>query len=210
MKFSPAKFNKLLNGLAQSFLMKKGYACPCTTSSSGQPEVACPVCSGKGRFWSSDIQGLAGVVSREQMKKQVDLGLMDAGDIMLSIPSDSPLYAIGLYDRVATVNKTEPFSQNFVYNVNDKLKFFPTQIDRVVWRDATTKAIVDGTIPTINADGTLTWTGTAPPARATYSLTGRRYLEYFVYQDIPVDRPIHAGYTLPRRVILRRFDLFGN
>jgi len=40
-------------------------------------------------------------------------------------------------------------------------------------------------------------------------LTGRRRQEYFVYAEMPFDRPIHYGLTLPRRVVIRRFDLYG-
>ena len=33
--------------------------------------------------------------------------------------------------------------------------------------------------------------------------------EYYCFQEIPIDRPEHSGAALPRRVALRRFDLFG-
>ncbi|MCK7579808.1 MAG: hypothetical protein MZV65_31715 [Chromatiales bacterium] len=43
----------------------------------------------------------------------------------------------------------------------------------------------------------------------TYTLAGRAYPEYFCYGDFPQDRAHHHGEPLPRKVVLRKFDLFG-
>jgi hypothetical protein len=209
MRLSAAKFNGLLHGVGQAFLWRRGYACPCITPGSGQPKVSCAHCHGKGRFWAATAtDGVAGVGSRDALKKQADFGIWDAGDMLLSIPSDSSLYAMGQYDRLLSVNKTEPFSMNLVYGVNDVLRFAPVSIERVTWLDGGNN-LVDGDIPTISADGTLVWGASSPPAKTTYSLTGRRHPEYFVYHELPTDRPHHQGEPLPRRVVVRVFDLFG-
>ncbi|WP_103972895.1 hypothetical protein [Methylovulum psychrotolerans] len=44
---------------------------------------------------------------------------------------------------------------------------------------------------------------------STDTLTGRRYPEYYCYQDQPVDRPHQFGASLPRRVALKRYGLLG-
>ncbi|MGR9108258.1 MAG: hypothetical protein ACU843_15160 [Gammaproteobacteria bacterium] len=142
------------------------------------------------------------------MKKFMDLGMFDDGDTMVTIPSDSPMYEIGEFDRVDTVSRTEPFSVNIVTGLATSLRFKPESIDRVTWLDSN-DALVVGDIPTINKDGSLTWVGSTPPQNTTYSVTGRRFPAYFCYMDLPLDRPYHFGKQLPRRVVLRRFDLFG-
>lgn len=209
MRLSPEKFNALLGEMGQSFIWSKAYACPCINPNSGQPKTNCLVCHGIGRFWDSPITGTAGVVGRDVMKKMSGFGLWDAGDIMLSIPSDSPLYALGMYDKVAALNRTEPFSMNFVAGINDILRFRPQSIDRVTWLDSS-QNLIEGTIPEINADGTLLWEGVQPPSKATYSMTGRRYPDYFCYDELPLDRAHFHGDPLPRRVVVRRFELYGN
>jgi hypothetical protein len=57
--------------------------------------------------------------------------------------------------------------------------------------------------------GTLTWGADVPPDGAQIALTGRKRPEYFCLQEFPQDRAHHHGRDLPRRVVLRRFDLFG-
>lgn len=210
MRFSPQNFNNLLNKRAQRFLFSKGYACPCLNPNSGQALYNCAHCSGKGRVWGVAVGGSAAVVGRDVVKKRVDFGTWDAGDIMLSIPSDSPIYAMGQFDRLVAVDRSEPFSINFVAGVNEVMRFIPVSIDRVFWLDSVTNNFVEGDIPIINADGTLTWGTICPPAKTTYSLTGRRRPEYYCYNENPLDRPHQQGSALPRVVSARRFDLFGN
>ncbi|MBE0437615.1 MAG: hypothetical protein IBX56_17655, partial [Methylomicrobium sp.] len=89
-----------------------------------------------------------------------------------------------------------------------KLRFNVLSIDRVFWR-APDKTIIEGRPPSVDEDGVLTWGSLRPPAQATYSITGRRVPEYFVYIDLPLDRPMHHGEPLPRRIVCRRFDLYG-
>lgn len=207
-QLNPAAFNSLLSHLGQQFAWRKAFACPCVSPHSGQPNSHCLQCSGRGRYWSEAVDGMAGVVGREQTKRQAVFGLWDSGDVLLSIPADSPLYAIGYYDRVTALNRTEPFSLNLVHGVNATLRFVPTQIDSVVWLDAEQQR-VEGEIPLVTVSGELDWGDNPPPSKVTFALTGRRQPEYFCYQDLPLDRPHHAGATLPRRVQLRRFELWG-
>jgi hypothetical protein len=84
-------------------------------------------------------------------------------------------------------------------------------IDRITWLDEEGD-LVDGTLPRSWANGVLTWPPLAaktPPAGVTVAITGRRHPEYFCWLTLTLDRPHHSGAPLPRRVVLRRFDLFG-
>ena len=137
-----------------------------------------------------------------------EFGFWDDGDVMVSIPSDSPLYEIKGYDRVTMINRTEPFSMSVITGVNDSFKFHVTQVDSVQWINSG-GTLENGFLPNI-IDGALSWDiGTAPNDGGQYTLSGRRHPEYFCYQDQPLDRPHQFGEPLPRRIVLKRFDTFG-
>ena len=207
MRLSPASFNRLLNHLGQSFSWRKGYACPCVDMHSGAASLSCTQCLGKGRIWGSANAGSAGIVSREKMRNYAAFGVWDSDDIMLSIPSDSPLYAMGQYDRVAALDRSEPFSLNIIKGFNDVLNFHVLSLDRAIWFSG--GDIIEGAIPFVSENGIISWpNGVVPGSGVTFSLTGRRMPEYFCYLEIPTDRPMHHGEPLPRRVVLRRFELF--
>lgn len=208
MQLQASAFNRMLNGVGQAFHWRRGYACPCVTRSSGQPKPNCSHCSGKGRTWGEGQDGTAGVISQSKLRNYSALGIWDKDDMMLSIPSDSPLYAIGEFDRVMALHRSEPFSINLVRGLSDTLRLPVVSVERCYWLDAN-DAVREASLPTVAANGTISWAGAAPPAGTTYSLTGRRRPEYFCYLEIPTDRPMHHGEPLPRRVVLRRFDLFG-
>ena len=209
MRLSPSAFNVHLNHMGQVFGWRKAFACPCVNPNSGAAKPNCIHCAGKGRLWMEAVEGVSGITGRSAMKNFAQFGVWDAGDIMLTIQSNSPLYAMGQYDRVMAKNRSEPFSIPFVRGHNDILRFPVLSIDRVFWIDAQDKIVDADPLPTIGNTGIFTWGAIAPPMGATYSVTGRRVPEYFCYQELPFDRPHHGGSALPRRVVLRRFDLYG-
>ncbi len=202
------EFNALLNEVGQEFWWRKAVACPCVDPYSGQPKQDCIYCSGKAHIWGDPACSKAGIISQSQVKKLVPFGLMDTGDIMVSIPSDSPMYDIGSFDRAQMRNRTEPFTMAIVQGVNSTLRFTPTSIDSVHWIDTVTGDFITGTIPEISGN-LLVWSGTTPPEGQQFTLTGRRYPEYYCYQEQPLDRPHQFGEPLPRRVVLKRFDVAG-
>lgn len=207
MKLSPESFNKFLGFVGQTFSWRKSYICPCVTAATNAPVPSCPHCLGKGFLWTSAVEGVAGVPSQKVQREFAKLGQWESGDMLLTVGSDSPLYAIGERDRVTMLDGDDPFSINLRYGYNDKLPWQVKTITRVIWISGVD--LVEGGIPTQQTDGTLLFTTGAPPAGSAYSVTGTKYSEYFVFQDFPSDRNHHFGATLPKRVQLRRFDLFG-
>jgi len=208
MLLNSAKFNGLFSAVGQNISWRRSYACPCVNPRSGQADTQCATCNGRGRLWLAPVASHAVVGNRDALRKITDYGQLDTGDMLLSLPSDQAVYDCGEYDRITMKDKSEPFSLNLISGLNDKLNFTASQIDRVFWLDAT-KTIVDGSIPTENADGSLTFATNAPPNGLTYSVSGRRFPEYYCYLAVPVDRAHQFGEKLPRRIVLRRFDLFG-
>ena len=209
MELDPDAFNALLDHLGEDWQWRKSWSCACLNPNSGSPLVNCPRCAGKGRFWDPPVTGTAGVASSNIQQQWAKLGNWDQGDIVVSIPENSPLYDIGLYDRALLPTSTEPFSRTLRRGApNDRLLATPAEITRVFWYDGDNN-LVEGGIPTVAANGVLTWASGAPPDGVAYSISGTRYLEYFCFGPMSADRMKHHGNRLPRRIVLKRFDLFG-
>jgi hypothetical protein len=160
-------------------------------------------------------------------------GRWEQGDVCLTLPSDSALYAMGEFDRVLMLNSSSPFSQT-VANNTVRLNFTGV-VERVFWIE--NGAVVEGAIPTINDVGLLTWptdlnahaiavdgigygpnqmamdgiipTALQPPNGRQFSISGRKIPEYFCFTELSQDRAHHHGAALPRKIVLRRFDLYG-
>jgi hypothetical protein len=92
--------------------------------------------------------------------------------------------------------------------LNDRLHGRVVSVERVFWVSPDGESNVEGGIPVVAADGSLSWTSGAPPAGVTYTISGVRNDELFVFNDLPGDRNIGAR-NLPRRAPVRKFDLFG-
>lgn len=207
MQLDPAAFNAFLNGIGQNFTWRKSYACPCVNPATASPRLDCPHCAGKGVLWAAPVSGVAAVPSQSVQREYAKIGNWEQGDMILSIPGDSPLYAIGERDRVVQLNGHDPFSINLRRGTNDRLPWKARSIDRVFWIAGAD--LVDGGQASQQSDGTLTFSGAAPPSGSTYSVSGTKFSEFFVYRDYPTDRGHHFGKKLPVKVQLRRFDLFG-
>lgn len=208
-RLQPKKFNAWLNNIGQVFAWQHSAACPCYQEHSGAPDPNCGLCGGRGRIWDAAVEGKSGIAGQKIQRQWAEFGQWEAGDVVLTIPSDSPLYAMGEFDRAVMVNSSQPFSVNRRRGQHDKLTFPVVQIDRVFWKSPDDE-IVEGGIPVVAADGSLSWPeGGEPPAGMQFSITGRRRPEYFCFGEFPQDRAHHSGADLPRRVVLRRWDLFG-
>jgi hypothetical protein len=209
MAFSVLRFNGLLANTGQNVQWRRATLCPCRNPQSGAARQSCPVCTGKGVIWDAPVSAWTGFAGAKVMKEWMASGAWQQGDVVLSIPSNSPLYVMGLNDRVVLTATTVPFNAVLTHTGAEKLLYSVVSVDEVGWLASTTAtAMTAGGIPTQNADGTLTWASGAPPAGQQYTIRGRANPQYFALQDMPADRPQY-GQALPRRAPLRLFDLFG-
>lgn len=212
MELNPSAFNDLLNGLGESFQWRRAYACPCLDPLSGSAKQSCPLCNGKGRVWeATHTDATAGVASSNSQMQWAKMGQAEAGDLVLSIPEDSPLYEVGPFDRVTAMTSTDKFSMSFVRGTPQERIFGPVKVfTRVFWLSGGS-TIVEGGLPVQSlADGTLSWpNGGEPPAGTAYSVSGDRFVEYFCFGSYSSDRMKHHGARLPRKMVMRFFDLYG-
>ncbi|QNJ57320.1 hypothetical protein Dolphis_13 [Pseudomonas phage Dolphis] len=211
MRFNPNRFDRHLANMGQDIKWRPSFACSCFNLSSGAPDPKCKLCVGKGRIWEVTKDTVCGVCKQDTQAEWADSGLWESGDLVVTIPQSSPMWDAGQFDRVTMMNATDRFSQPLQRGApTERLLFVPKSIDRVFWRHPQTQAMVTGGIPVVDASGNLTWpNGGEPPMGMTYSLSGWRHSEYFVFGNFPSNRNMHQGMRLPKRVVLRRWDLFG-
>ena len=215
MQFSPQAFNQFLgpNGnIGQQYAWYQSFACPCVDPHSGQSNPACPLCLGKGRQYSAPVRGVAGIAGQRAQREWAQFGVYESGDLVITIPSASPVYAMGQFDRVTALNTQQVFS--LVLTSGDTLlemiRTVVQSITRVFWLTADGKAVVEGGIPVVNADGTLLWpNGGQPPEGVQYTITGVKLLDYYCFGMFPTNRNFQQGLALPRKVVLRDYDLFN-
>ena len=212
MRFNAAAFDRFLDGIGQRFDWRRSYACACVNPASGNPDPKHALCAGKGRIWNEPVRTVIGVAGQKVQIEWAQMGMWEAGDMVLSIPQSSQLWdSGGNYDRLVNMDATDVFSQPLQRGApTERLLFKPLTITRCLWLHPTTRALVEGGIPVVDASGQLSWpNGGEPPPGASYSLTGTKYLEYYIWGQMPSNRNQHSGMRLPKRVVARKFDLFG-
>lgn len=211
MQLSPAKFNAWLNKIGQDMYWRPAVACPCINPGSGAARTDCPLCHGKKYQWGAEQPARCGFQNQTQKQTIAQFGVWAPGDATLTIGSDSPMYASGPFDRFRCKNATSPFTMIRVKGDQDFLLGSVVNISRVFWLNAAGTAEIEGGIPTVDAEGNLSWPAgqAAPPDDTAYSVTGVKYDEYYAYPDIANDRNMQAGSSLPKKLLARRFDLFG-
>jgi len=210
MRLNPIAFNRFLDGIGQSFLWRRSDACPCYNPHSGAAKPGCPHCGGKGRIWHAPMPATAGVASANVQREWARSGLWENGDLVLAIPGNSPMWDMGQFDRVTMLNATDRFSITLTRGAPvESVRFKVVTVDRVFWIDPQTQAIVDGAAPAVSDDGELTWPNGGPPMGVGYTVTGTKYLDYYVFGQLPRNRNEHHGARLPKAAVLRKWDLLG-
>lgn len=205
---SNTRFNVMLNRMGQSVDWRRAHDCPCRDPSSGAAQYGHALCSGKGVLWDAAIEGVVAIAGQKVQHNWAKMSEYESGDQVLTIPSDSPVYGLGQFDRLTMRQSSTPFSIVLTHSGGEKVPYRIASLDRVFWLDQN-EEIVEGGVPTANGDGTLTWDSGEPPSAKQYTLTGRKRPEYFIYMELPQDRAHYGGQALPRRVVARKMDLFG-
>lgn len=204
MHLHRAAFNRLLNHLGQQVAWQRATACPCRAPRSHAAAPSCPVCHGLGYRWDDPVSCTLAVSGQKVTAEWAKFGLWQSGDQVVSLPSDSPAYDMGQFDRVTMAQSSIPFS--VVLAPGERLSLPVVTTTSASW-------IVDGdlvlTLSPPLVDGRPVCTDPAPPPGASITIRGRASPAYYALQDFPQDRAHQHGRALPRRVVLRRFDLFG-
>lgn len=214
MQLSPGRFNGFLSSIGQKVVWRRAQLCPCRDTYSDAARQGCPVCDGKGLFWGDPQPAYLGLSGAKAQQQWATFGAYQQGDVVVTLPSDTPIYDLADNDRVLFADSTVGFTQIFRRGVDDDpLPFAVKSIERVFWLDPDGEMTIDGDIPIADGDNRLRWasaTPIAPTAGQQYSMTGRKNTEYFVaLSSLVQDRAHHHGAKLPRTCVLRAWDLYG-
>lgn len=209
MRFSRQNFNRHLQNIGQQLTWRPAFVCSCIEAATGSPDPKCKLCLKRGWIYGAEKQTVAGVARQETQAQWAASGLWEEGDVVVTVPENSPMWDGGQYDRVMLLNATEKFSLPLKRgDVGDNLKLYAViSIERVFWKHPQTGALVEGGIPTWDENGALTWSEREPPIGVQYSITGTRNVEYYIFGNFPANRNEHSGMRLPKRVVLRRWDM---
>lgn len=205
-----SEFNEFLEFMGQDATWRRGYACPCRNPDSGAALPNCPACRGLGFSWSDAVATSVALTGARAQQRWEQFGLFMSGDLVVTLASDQPVYAMGESDRLLLVNSSEPFTE--IVQWGSSILGNVLSIDRCYRLDLSPGAgelEVELAVPVVGEDGTLSWASGGPVSGTQVSVSGRRNLEYFCLQEFPQDRAHHHGHSLPRRVVLRRWDLWG-
>jgi len=209
MRLNPAAFNAHLSHMGQRVLWQRATACPCVETHSGAAKPGCPLCHGKGQIYGAEVATVVGVASQKVVKAWAQFGMYESGDAILVIPSDSPMYDAGRFDKITMLNGSDRFSRVLVRGRNDRLFERALSVDRVFWLNTAGDAVVEGGIPAVAQDGSLTWAAGEPPAGTKYTIEGQRQPTYYVFDNMPSDRNEHQGALLPKNLVARRWDVMS-
>lgn len=202
--FDVDEFNEMIAEAGQRCEWMRSFACPCVNPASGAADKTCAFCQGFGHLWEDPVEAVVAKTGSNVTKRWAQFGMYEEGDAVFTIGSDSPAYAIGAFDRVRMLDQTEPFSFNVVPGVTRPMSQI-VSVEKVLQK-------VDGQLvslglPDVDQLGNLSWADGEP--QGTYSLSGRRLVEYFAWTSQPLDRPYENGEALPRRIVMKRFDLYS-
>ena len=205
MYLDPVAFNRFLADMGQTADWRRAQACPCRNARSGAARPDCPKCAGLGYWWDEPITCEVAFSGQKVQQQWANFGLWENGDQVVTLAADSPAYAMARMDRIVMRQSSVPFDT--ILKPGQALRWAQVQLARASWFVG--NKLVEVNNPRADADGQPILTDPAPPADAQIALSGRHAPEYFAFQDYPQDRAHHHGRALPRRVVLRKFDLFG-
>lgn len=208
MRLNPHSFNRFLAHIGQGVIWRRALDCPCRTSHSGAADPRCAVCGGVGQVWDAGMACELALSGQKVQREWAQLGMYERGDTAVTLQSDSPAYAMGEFDRITFRDSSVPFSTVLIRGREPPLRFTVATLERAVVRQG--DQLAELPLPVLDERGQLQWpAANGPPPGTQYTLAGRKQPEYFCYGEFPQDRAHHHGQPLPRRVVLRRFDLFG-
>lgn len=212
MQLAPASFNRLIGHLGQAALWRPSQLCPCRDPYSGAADPGCAACHGRGVFWRAPIRCKVGLTGLKVAREWRDFGMWEDGDVVLTLPSDSPVYAAAENDQIILTDSSVPWAETHTRGAPDeRWPAYLVKAEAIAVLEAGVPVAAGvPRLPPTETGGPPAWgDATRPAIGQQYSVRGRRRPIYYVFRQLPQDRAHHGGLTLPRRVSVRSFDLFG-
>lgn len=203
MKMVQERFENLLDEMGQTVAWYNALRCPCFDARSGEANMSCSNCSGKGITYAAPVSCNIAFSGMNIQKEWAGYGRFESGDIVITVGANSAAYAIGFNDKIVMTQSSIPFettgSVGTALNLSHVISVDPAQClisEQVVSRAVTW-------------NNGLVWTNGAPTSGTPFTITGRKNPVYFAYTDFPRDRHHYHGIDYPRNIVLRVYDVAG-
>jgi len=207
--FNVDLLNNGITRAGQPALWFQAFTCPCRKPETLGADPTCPVCDGRGSRWDAGVAVQIGFAT-PQATREFDLPTAWVnGDAMITLPTDSPAYHAGEYDRFVLTETTYRYSSILSRGTTDTLPYHRIACVERVWMIANGQPITLREYVDYRLDeNRLVWLTNAVPVGTQYAVQYRAMAEYFVFKDLVQDH--HAfGDALPRKVHVRVMSLFG-
>ena len=207
--FCPDRLNAMLQLIGQAVTWERASRCPCRSTRTGGPEVSCPVCRGVGWIWDTPVPCMLGVSGSTPSRKFAAFTEWEDGDVLVTIPSDSPAYDMGERDRITLTDASHRMSEVLTRGVNDQLRYRKPLVIHSVWAIVSNERKDYHDLIDYKVDGhTVTWLTAGPAQNQQYAVLYNAQPEYFVYRELVGDRPM-GGRSMPRKVHVKLMELFN-
>ena len=190
---------------------EKASKCPCLTPDTGQPDINCPLCRGKGRYWE-DPQVIRGIMTSfsEELKYN------QTGEVISGVSyfTTLPQFKLCNWDRVTNFHSEIRYSEVITHGEHggqDKLRFRPTSV-------ITVRTVEEKYEPKIDyvfnkEKWVIDWipTGKEPEVGKRYSVEYKMHPSWIIIDHTNIIRDTYVkskkpGITfqpLPQRVVVR-------
>lgn len=212
-RFTPEKFEELINRRGRLIKWERGNRCPCQDAKRLSAEENCILCEGSGFVYTSQGEFKAVITSLLGKHKYTGFGDWISGDSVMTFAADKD---VGDRDRITVNNAEERESDVLRKGKRDfLLEATITRIIEVRDRDRTYTEGLDFDRNNRN----IVWKGIAPTDGAPYSVLYFYRPTYIVWLNLPqnravVTRTVTDGSTIekrmPKKVALRRWRDFVN
>lgn len=215
---------EFVSDMGQAVEWRKASTCPCIDRTTGGANPTDPVCGGKGYVWKAGENYTMLLVGYDASRMREQYGDMEHGDAVLTIPpfyfnkAKSPWQKItckaydelGEFDSIIAAEGTERYDHVAVKGGNEVLPSQrPVALQSVY--DVATGAVRSWKVGSeVSLVGrTVTWAPTmGPAADVQYTVTFTARPEFIVVRSLTMLRQHQGGRALPRKVHLRKANLF--
>lgn len=159
----------------------------------------------------------AGLYSITSLRKLLDRGIVQMGDISCSIPrhladltTDNPAWHANAFDLFTPTDLQKPYQQKMVRGQKDTLTYqhYRTILDARALIGSSIVHYAFGTDFVIN-NGKVVWLTSGPPVGTPFILDYEAAPTYYIFPEMLQLRHVN-GDENPRRVGLRLFEVFPN
>lgn len=198
------RLNSFIKTRGETLTFYQGRSCDCARF--GHPQSSCVYCQGTGFVVGAGVEVVFLVTGVKSHLKFIEAGILEAGDLILTIPTDSAyLEVVKPGDRLKLNLRRETREEVLARGEDTKDVLREAHVVSVgsITQGATTYEAEDDYEVSGNE---ITWVGSAPAAGSKYTVNYKYNPVYVVFNELPFTRT-SKGTLLPRRLGMQKLEL---